>query len=457
VGIINIPIAAASAETQGVVIAPEKGMAQGFSLWQILPDWEPSKPLEITIPVYKRTRVLTGTVVDSNGKAVSGAVVGCFPDSPLNIQTDEKGRFEYYNPESPIETLFAYKEGIGGAAISPDYEEAEKWKAMSEGTEEWRKREKHNNGPFTLKLSKGIPISIRVVNHEGNPVEGAWVAPTHFSTDYRYTKEIRSWNACNLPRLWGKKTDADGMVQFDSVPTEGFDMVTFDAFGDDPRFMKESKSKQFGNGSAIWRLQANNNELVISLPRRILIEGSVRNADGTPPPPGMQIGVNGSTGWGSVGTHLDYAGNFTFFVNANEVISVQPIYNSSRDPKGGVAPARLNVPVGKGWGEPPAPRFDFVLEKGTQVKGKIIAKEAFSQTYIQVYDDAAGTGEMTEMSWRFIVIDINEQGEFDMRLPNGRYRFKVRFQTADGEWGDKIIAKPLVINGEDEVRFDLEI
>ena len=51
----------------------------------------------------------------------------------------------------------------------------------------------------------------------------------------------------------------------------------------------------------------------------------------------------------------------------------------------------------------------------------------------------------------------NEQGEFEMLLPNGRYRFKIHCQMADGKWEDKAVAKPLVINGEDEIRFDLEI
>jgi len=454
IGITNIPVAAANAETQGRVIGKEKGMTSGFSLRQILPDWNPSKPLEMNAEVWKRTRVLTGTVIDSDDKPVAGALVGD-PFEVAFAQTDEKGHFEYYLFDRPIESLFAFKEGVGGVAISPDYEDpADRWKAMNpEGIEEWRKREKHNNGPFTLKLTKGAPITIRVVNHEGNPVEGALVAPIRFLTDYRYTKEIRSWNAWNLCRHWGKRTDANGMVRFDSIPTEGYDMVTFDAFGDDPRFVKESKSKQFGKGSAIWRLRENNNELAISLPRRILIEGSVKNADGTAPS-NVQISVTGLTGWSNVGIHTDYASNFAFFVNANEVITVQPINNDRGDSKSGVAPARLNVPVGNGWSAP-APRFDFVLEKGTKVTGKMIAKDTkwdVSKTHIHVYDDAAN--QMTDMNRLFVLTNRNEQGEFDIQLPDGRYRLKVS-QWIDGK--EKVIDKPLVINGEEEIRFDLEI
>jgi uncharacterized GH25 family protein len=462
VGVAKIPFAAANPETQGSISGTDQGMANRFSLWEIPKDWNPSKPLEMTVTIYKRTRVFTGTVVDSGDKPVAGALVGSSFDFPLLCaKTDHQGRFKHYDFENPIESLFAFKDGVGGVAISPDFEEQDKWKAMNpEGREEWKQQEKHNNGPFTLKLAKGEPISVRVVNSEGNPVEGILVAPTSFSTDYRYTKETQSWNAWHLTQFWGKKTDANGMVRFDSIPTEGYGMVCFDAFGDDPRVVQESKTNQFGKGDAVWRKHENNNDLVISLPRRILVKGSVRNADGTPPSSSMQIIVTGLPGWSDCGTCTDYAGNFTIFVNANEVISVQPIFNPQSDPKTGVAKAKLSVPVGNG--RMPAPRFDFVLEKGTKVLGKITAKDAnldvsnvYLQVSLQVYDDAAGTGVMADMNHLFVLAGISKEGEYETRLPDGRFRLKT-YRMIDGKVDEKEIAQ-LIINGEDEIRFDLEI
>jgi hypothetical protein len=145
-------------------------------------------------------------------------------------------------------------------------------------------------------------------------------------------------------------------------------------------------------------------------------------------------------------------------VNAHEVISVQPIDNSGRDPASGVVSARLNVPVGNGWSTP-APRFDFVLEKGTKVTGKIVANNAkadVERAFLQVYDGAVGGNEMTEMNRLFVITNLNEQGEFNMRLPDGRYRFKVR-QMIAGKLEDKVIDQVLEINGEDELRFDIKI
>ncbi|MCL2745351.1 MAG: M56 family metallopeptidase, partial [Planctomycetaceae bacterium] len=127
VGITKIPVAAANTATQGWVRCREKGMTSNFSLWNIPKDWEPSKPLEMSIPVYKRTRVLTGTVVDSDDKPVAGAWVGDSFEKFFS-QTDAEGKFEYYFSNRPMETLFAFKEGVGGAAISPDYENhADQW------------------------------------------------------------------------------------------------------------------------------------------------------------------------------------------------------------------------------------------------------------------------------------------------------------------------------------------
>lgn len=262
----------------------------------------------------------------------------------------------------------------------------------------------------------------------------------------------------NFGEIFPQRTDKNGMVTFDWIPTQNYHIITFRASGTDPRFDKESKNNQYGENNAVWREAANNNDLVIQLPKKIMVEGSIKMADGTPVSPGMQIAVSGGTGWSSAGTQTDYDGNFTLFVNANEVISVMPICNPGRNPDvAGVAKARLNVPIGNG--RTPAPRFDFVLEKGTLVKGKIITREPReddSQLHVQIHDDAANDGQLTDMNRLFVVFDLNEQGEFEIRLPNGRYRFKIS-ETRDGKHVETEIAKPLEINGETEVRFDLEI
>ncbi len=442
VGVTKIPLAAANSGNQVYFRTKEKDMFQAASLWNIPKDWNPGKPLEITLELWRKPRVVTGTVVDSQGQPVADAWVSGEWENPfLWTKTDSEGRFERYrfdhNYMSDISPLYAVKDGVGAYAMNaPMFNKDQK---------------DPGDGPFTLKLSKGKPISVRVVDDEGNPLEGISVAPSHFSTDYRYTKEVWSWNTSGIKNFWRKKTDVKGMVTFDSLPTEGYDMATFNAWGTDPRFDKDKKTSRYGNGRAVWRSRANNDEITIQLPKKIMLEGSVQNADGSPPPGSMQISVVSHRGWASVGTETDYAGNFTIFTNANDVLSVQPIYDVHNNPGIGVAAAQLNVDVGNGWSEP-APRFDFVLEKGTKVLGKIIAdkpEKPFQQMYVQVFDVRFDRKiGAAEMSKRFVLVNINEQGEFDMRLPDGVYRFKV---------GDKEILGVLEIKGEEEKRFDLKM
>ena len=223
------------------------------------------------------------------------------------------------------------------------------------------------------------------------------------------------------------------MVRFDSLPMEGYDIISFDAWGTDPRVDKDATSSRFGEGRAVWRSRANNHELVISVPRQIMLEGSVRRADGSPPPVSMQISVSART-WGSVGTQIDYAGNFTFFANANEIVSVHPITSEHRHAGIGVASAMLNVDVGDGW-RTPAPRFDFVLVEGTKVFGKVAADDSgkpLSQMRVAIFDMAYDRKEgPVETNRLFIAIEVNAAGEFETRLPQGRFRFKINEKESD--------------------------
>ena len=61
---------------------------------------------------------------------------------------------------------------------------------------------------------------------------------------------------------------------------------------------------------------------------------------------------------------------------------------------------------------------------------------------------------MTDMNRLYVITNLNEQKEFDMRLPTGRFLFKVN-QSVDGKFVENEIANPLIINGEDELRFDI--
>ena len=430
------------------------GLMGSHSLRGISETWKSPQSLEREIRMFKARR-MSGVVVDSNDKPVASAVVCANFCGPMQkTLTDENGHFELDTfPHQPSESLYAFKVGVGAGMISPDFPLEEAWKATGEQIhwEQWQKN--HSDGPFTIKIERGKTISVKVVDPEGNPLEGILTYPGYFSADNSF------WNTWDFGMLFPQRTDKNGMITFDWIPTSNYHIITFRASGTDPRFDKESKINQYGESQAVWRESADNNDLVIQLPKKIMVEGSVKKADGvTPISPGMQISVTGGTGWASVGTQTDYAGNFAFFVNANEVVSVLPICNqgSTWDANAAIK-AMLNVPVGNGW--TPVPRFDFVLEEGTLVKGKITSvesREDYSKLYVQIHDDTANNGQLTEMNRLYVVIDLNQKGEFETRLPDGRYRFNVS-EYKDGKRTEKDIDKPLIINGETEIQFDMDI
>lgn len=421
----------------------DRQLIGGVSLGDTPKAWKKPEPFEVTARLIKARRI-TGIVVDAAGKPVENAMVNANFAAPLScVSTDSQGRFVLdVSPYQPRESLFAYKRGLGAGMISPDYPLEEAWKAVGDGSDWDRWKKNRNDGPFTIKIERGETISVRVVDTEGNPIEGISVHPSYFSTKTSF------WNMWNFNELFPCRTDKDGRVVFDWIPTQRYSYITFSAQGTDPRIDKEGKTRLYGAADAVWRDTLKNNDLLISLPKKITLEGSVRNADGSPPPVGMQISFTGKN-WSSCGINTDYDGNFTFFVNADEIVSANPISNRSRNPGVGVGKALQNVDVGDG--SKPAPRFDFVLEKGTKVLGKILAgnpEKPFEKMYVQIFDVAFDQkAELSDMNRVFGMIEVDEKGEYETRLPAGVYRFKV---------DDKEIGGTLEINGEDEKRFDLK-
>jgi hypothetical protein len=147
-----------------------------------------------------------------------------------------------------------------------------------------------------------------------------------------------------------------------------------------------------------------------------MLEGSVRYEDGSVPIP-MNLHLIGK-GFTSTGLETDYNGNFTFFANANEIISVCPIYNSAREDKPGVAPIKLRVDVGNG--KKPAPRFDFILKPGVKVSGKLPKPDV----YLNVFEMGNSDDTIDNQNERLIDNDL-EKGEYEALLPPGQYRFKM--------------------------------
>ena len=318
-------------------------------------NWKSPEPLEGKLYLIKVRRV-TGVVMDAEDQPVAGAVVIASYANPIqNAMTDEKGHFELdVVSHQELDWIFAYKADVGGALIWPDHPQNEPLK-FGENFDTLRRQweENRNDGPFTIKLERREPITVKVVDPKGNPLEGILTTPSYLSLP---NSLVIMWN---FGQVFPQRTDKNGMITFDWLPIDNCDRVTFGAVGTNPRFDKEGKNNRYGYRNTDWIKNADNNNVVISLPTKVMVEGSVRYADGTPAWPGMRIEVSGKTASGGAGT-TDYSGNFTFCRNADDVISVQPMCNTPRKMNVSVE-AKRNIPIGDG--KTPAPRFDFILEE----------------------------------------------------------------------------------------------
>jgi hypothetical protein len=416
----KIPLTTVKPFTQLSFYHQARGLKAGESFWSIPEDWTPNKPIELTVTTFKSRR-LTGTVVDQEGKPVADACVFYSMDpSSSYATTDKDGKFELDTMPFQSLMIYAVHATLGAATAYPDFPPEEAWKGEGYVPDDWEETQR-NNGPFTMKLERGETITVRVVDKEGKPIEGLFVAPTYFSTETSF------WNPISAKETLRKVTDKNGTAEFRWIPTSTYKFITFEAWGTDPRFAKNSPASRYGNGSAVWRTEEKNNNLavqlperVIQLPNKIMLEGSVRYADGSIPRP-MQIHLIGKD-YRSVGDETDFNGNFVFFANANEIVSLHPIYNSRRQDRPGIAPPKLRVDVGNG--KKSVPRFDFVLKPGTKVTGKL--SNARLKTFVM-----SGPEDTVDNQNEWFGVWNQVDDGYELILPPGRYRFKVDDKVSD--------------------------
>ncbi len=375
--------------------------------------------------ILQKTRRITGTVLDANDQPVENANVSGTDWGALRIacaKTDKQGKFEYdASSEIPIGSIFAMKPGVGYDEVTFIENAYDYFQKVND--KNW-KNEKHDNGPFTLKLKKGETITVRVVNDDHRPLEGIMVSPGFSQVD-------------NLGTLLGQKTDAEGIVVFDWIPGR----AGFTACGANPRFERSGDAGNYGHHLK-WSQGLPNETLEITLPRRVEVRGSVRLEDGTPVPwcrleilTGDMMTVGESTG---------HDGNFSYDVNERADITIlpdgydQPLVAAKKWMERVVLPDDPET----------LPRFDFVLIEGTKLSGRILSptdQKPIPDAYLWV-SELKGTGELMPrkgFSERHIRADAG--GNYSVALPPGIYR---------AENQDKSIAKTFEIKNEKELSLD---
>jgi hypothetical protein len=195
----------------------------------------------------------------------------------------------------------------------------------------------------------------------------------------------------------------------------------------------------------------------VQLPRLVRLEGSVRLADGTPVPWARL--AFGTPGLGSGETNADAGGNFSFFRNPHDTISVVVESNL------GATPAAAHVNTGDGSNPP---RIDFVLEQGARFFGTVLAgadRKPY-RTNVRITEMVSDysslpntTSADDEYEWRQAptrTISVDENGNFETRLPPGKFEVRTWLpRTPDGRHGDDLFPPiEFEIADESEKRLD---
>ena len=473
--VADIPVEMLDYQTEFLLFHPEKRLRANHSLrdGSIPYDRNPNDPIEQTWAVVSEVEVVTGKVVDRFDNPVAGAKVCCTLNSPIYpAVTDEEGNFELEvdSTHNYRDYVFAFKPGAGSGAVVFDRRGGDNFLDQMKRQQEW------SQGPFKIKLWEKTPVSFHVVDMDGNPIEGVSVGPTAL----RITGSGLN-GGTSAKEYFAQKTDRNGNVVFDWIPTSNYGGTFFEISGTDPRFDKESKANQYGTARAYWDVNENN-LFEIQLPKKVRVDGSIRLADGSVPSGERFVIVTGSQSSYvqapkpslfdkqgetifSTFVRTNLQGDFTFYANAGSIVSVCPNDMQGNYHNFGVAPMRIRVAVGDG--SEPAPRFDFVLRKGTRFYGTIsepkndVVIEGTDGTKYS-YSTPSRTLAIHEVSGPDDIIDRynqrvynsggwssppspNTNGNFDVQLPPGLYRLK---------HGNNLLPELLEITDQEEIHRD---
>ena len=317
----------------------------------------------IALSLEPAARVITGTVVDAEGKPAEGILVAGSHQIVRSepVRTDKDGKFQFLFPEdASLLRLIAYKKGFGFDIYAT--EEIDPYQPA--GDTAITPLESISNGPFHLTLAPIEPVKIRVLAEDGTPLAGVRVSPWLIQKPGKLPKpETVMWGSPYHKEQMGNQFNTAGFSLFDSVTGED-GIATLESvpktFLDESTFIANGPSG-FGTATSQWKeIEIKDGLPTLTLPRQGSILGTIKLEDGTPVS-GVQIGVRWHNGSGG-GAITDDKGEFRLHDNAHV------IYNLSFESDKGAAPSVFNISVGDGSEEK---RLDIVLKPGIRLHGKV--------------------------------------------------------------------------------------
>lgn len=485
----------ASYPESGEAVADETGLAvfaceqvrPWLQLWAVSPDGKllgktykldglvegATTVPEMTLTLNDKVRIITGSVVDSEGKPLGGVTVGGARQTPVpyRVATDEQGRFQFTWPlDTALLSVYAIKPDVGFDFI-PTHEPDDDITKYDPAT--------MSNGPFTLKLRKAKTVSVRVVNAENQPLPGAHVGPwliANPKTDGN--KGLDDFNTSGGGELFDARTDMRGIAKLAWIPEESTSRITFCANGAEEGHLAPNGMRFYGdttvrydphapNAEAWWTDECTNGRCRLSngekwiqpigkngivdftLPLSARVAGTVRYSDGSPAPYVM-ISRKNHDQCGHGVRFTDAKGNFQIYENAGTKLNLA--VESEKE----ATPALFAYDTGDGT---QGKRLDIILQKGVTLRGKVAMPEgkAFGGEYcwIVIYEMNPDPAFPVDVAIRQTSI-LDAKGEIALYryvLPPGKFKMR----ASSGPYVSDEIPLEIKPGDSDDVVLDIRL
>ncbi|MDR1962978.1 MAG: hypothetical protein LBQ50_04295 [Planctomycetaceae bacterium] len=421
-----------------------------------IPDIE-TKIIKKTITLYPGVRTITGTVKDSNGKAVEGAYVGGGEDGQLPMfmksKADGSFRFPYWGSTRLIQ-VYAIKPGVGFT-----YQ-------VTEEFFEWEGKtppDKISDGPFHLVLDKPQTVQVCVTDEKGTPIPNAVVEPASIFVSTKDAANRKDYfRPINLaPSVFFSKTDVTGIATFDWIPTTNLKSLNFTAKRQqDGVKMPDGMLKYFGESQyASWNKK--DKIVTVTLPQQAKVKIKFVNTDGSP-----SFNVSSFLKWssktrpaGGESVYLNEKGEAEIPANVGDIFDLHAVGFEENQ---FVFPPVRNYNVGDGS---EIKELTITVRKGTKVFGNVFDVDGKAVKWADQYSISGwessnqNIAEQLSSNESFGISHTKDDATaYEIYLPPGTFTFKIRRRNEqkvkpEEQFFDE---KTVTVNNE-PVRLDLKL
>ncbi|WP_162006790.1 carboxypeptidase regulatory-like domain-containing protein [Roseimaritima sediminicola] len=351
-------------------------------------------------------------VVNAEGKPVVDAHVAVtfgYPNLISELRTNAEGRVDFLAPESErIEAVIAWKDGGGF-----DYEVY----ALGRNQQSDLQTEvpEFPSGGERLRLEGASPVTVKVVDAAGDPIEGVQLYPWLL----RKPSANRELNLSYFFEAVGLRSDASGQATFGWMPVWQDAAVTI-----------WPTAEGYARTRAVYEPAVDKGQLTVSLDRLVPIRGRVLDPQGEPVEGASVQAAGEGYGWdgGREQTTTSADGSYELRVPPEQIYMVTA---ASEDFVSDAIPG-FAVHSGK-----PVEGIDLKLRKPTRLSGRLTAEPsgepiAGERVYVYQYGDdlqsiPGAVIANPDNDRRYVrpmlvkTATTDEQGGFEFLLGDGSY------------------------------------